>query len=1056
MTLRANLCRHPGALALVFVATVIIVTRPVAGDDDAALRAYHSANGLLQRGMYELAVAEYRRFLTDHPHHEQGDMARYGLGVCLFRMKQYGEAAHVLEAMADRRALPYCAEANLLLGQCLMAQSRFADAAEVLARVPREQVASELADDAASLQVEALYRAGRFADAAATASTFAERWPDARGRDRVALFSAMASINLHQLDAAVDGLRDVLRRSPDGELSERASFLLAQALHHRGFSEEAIAQYRDVLRKPRSPHAPASMLGLATLLAERTETEEAAKLLDTLLEQYPDHEAARGAAFERGRICLDQKQFEEAQGLFQRAAEAGYAPDQCAYWLAKCDSRREQYSAAARRLGEAITSYPTSPLLADMRYDRAAALMQAGDDAAAHALGEFIDLHPDHPLAAEASYLRAAVLSRAGDLNGARGQCQAFLARHTDHNRAGDVMHLRAELEYSAGDLSAAATAYAQLIERHPDSSHVPGATLRLGACLFRLGRQDEAEHTLKSLNHGDSPPAAARLMLAEIAFGRGDWPAAENHYEAFLNTKPEPQSAAAAMLRLGLARARQEKPREAIEAFDQLLAAHPASEHRVHAMFERGQALLELEEEQAAIDAFDQVLEWPENETLLPHSLQHRANLAMRLGEYRQAAALFERARTLPGLEQALAAEVCFRLGESHFAAGDLAAAAAAFNTFSSRFHGDPRRPEADARRAMALSRMGQHEEALRISEAISGEERARLPAPVHTALGYDLAWSLRAAGRKDEAAALYRTTLNRGLENDLRARMLLELSELELDAGRVEAALALLRDLTGMTGFDRQPAEIQEQARYRAALCQYQLDHHAEAAEAFRAFVEAYPGSQLIAAALLAGGEAAFKAGRYRSAADHLDRLVEEHPGDAERPAALLRLGEALAMLQEWTGSEAAFRRFREDYPDSPHWFQAQFGIAWAQENRGEHETAMASYRTVTERHRGSTAARAQFQIGECLFALRRLDEAARELLKVDILYAYPEWSAAALYEAGRCFEAMTSAGKAAEQFRQVQERFPQSRWAGPAAQRLAALAGAASGGSTAPAGP
>ena len=66
--------------------------------------------------------------------------------------------------------------------------------------------------------------------------------------------------------------------------------------------------------------------------------------------------------------------------------------------------------------------------------------------------------------------------------------------------------------------------------------------------------------------------------------------------------------------------------------------------------------------------------------------------------------------------------------------------------------------------------------------------------------------------------------------------------------------------------------------------------------------------------------------------------------------------------------------------------------------------------------------------------------------ELLKVDILYAYPEWSAAALYEAGRCFEQMNRTAEAREQFKAVKDKYGQTRWAELAAQRLAAVSDAA----------
>src|SRR5262249_5062712 len=98
---------------------------------------------------------------------------------------------------------------------------------------------------------------------------------------------------------------------------------------------------------------------------------------------------------------------------------------------------------------------------------------------------------------------------------------------------------------------------------------------------------------------------------------------------------------------------------------------------------------------------------------------------------------------------------------------------------------------------------------------------------------------------------------------------------------------------------------------------------------------------------------------------------------------------------------------------------------------------------YKEVIAGSEGRTAARAQFQIGECLFALKRYDEAARELLKVDILYAYPEWTAGALYEAGRCLTQMGQRDEAGGQFKQVADRFKDTEWARLASQQLASSA-------------
>ena len=144
----------------------------------------------------------------------------------------------------------------------------------------------------------------------------------------------------------------------------------------------------------------------------------------------------------------------------------------------------------------------------------------------------------------------------------------------------------------------------------------------------------------------------------------------------------------------------------------------------------------------------------------------------------------------------------------------------------------------------------------------------------------------------------------------------------------------------------------------------------------------------------------------------------------------------------MQRWAKSETVFGDYLRRFADGEHWYQAQFGIGWARENQKRFPEAVRAYRKVVNGHQGPSAARAQFQIGECLFAQSKFDEAVRELIKVDILYPYPDWSAAALFEAGRCFEKLNKTAEAIDHFRQVDKRFNETRWATMASQRLSEL--------------
>ncbi|MCH6552082.1 MAG: tetratricopeptide repeat protein, partial [Planctomycetes bacterium] len=148
------------------ICALVLCVAPARGqdtiDDSTALRGYFTGNGLLNREMYELAVPEYRRFLDDHADHEKAPVARYGLAVSLFRLARYDEAVVELKQLRPRAGFAYAAEVLTILGQCQLARGQFDMAAECFGDVLREHPGHDLADDAAALAAESLYRAGRF------------------------------------------------------------------------------------------------------------------------------------------------------------------------------------------------------------------------------------------------------------------------------------------------------------------------------------------------------------------------------------------------------------------------------------------------------------------------------------------------------------------------------------------------------------------------------------------------------------------------------------------------------------------------------------------------------------------------------------------------------------------------------------------------------------------------------------------------------------------------------------------------------------------------------
>ncbi|MCH7813400.1 MAG: tetratricopeptide repeat protein, partial [Planctomycetes bacterium] len=974
-------------------------TAPAVGSDDpspdsAELRDYLSATGLLNRGLYELAAEEYRKFLADHDDHQKAAVARYGLAVCLYRLEKHEAAAKELEPLLEVSGFTYAVEVRAMLGQCHLATRRYGSAVEMFQSVWRQHRDHDLADDAAALLVEALYLDDQHAQAGAAATRFEKRFADSPLEERVLVFHGWALVGQGEWAAAAERLSELLDKHPQSPFREQAELLVAQCHEQIGQSDQAVRWYRRVLARAAGAQVPEALLALAGIAQGQGRSGEAGQLLDRLLEEFADSPLRGRALLLRGRVWFDEGDQARAARLFKQAAQqAQELADQTEYWQAKCMLRSGDFAGAAQRLADALQAHPDSRLHPEMRYDRAVALAQTSDDqAAVAALTEFRSRHGDHALAAEAQHLLAAVEHRRGRFDESRTHCRAFLKAHGQHLAAPAIWFLAAENEFLQSRYAEAVKGYDRFIERHPDDTQIDKAQYRRGLALYHLGRLDDAVGPLtRSADLAASQPAfrPGLLSLGDLHFQREEWAQAERRLSEYLSDDTEVPAADDALLKLGLARQRQERYPSAIEAYDELLGKHSDSGHALQARFERGQALVALGRTDEAARAFEQVLADGGDSRFAPFALNHLGAIALGGHDSQAAADLY--ARVLSSNPDApIAAEAMMRRGQALLTAREYESAEKAFAEFLDKYPRHERVAQARGQIAVALSRQGRAAEAIKAIENVERRYGRELDQDTRTGLAYEKAWCLRKLGRDEEAIKAYRALLE-GSGQAENVHALLELAELEAGAGRCALAVPLLERVRRAAADGHPvPDDVSAAATYRLAVCTFEAVKYEAAAKLFEEFLDEHPQHELAASVSFFCGEALFKAGRHRRAVEHLRRVAESFPKDAVAGPSLLRLGEALAMLQHWDRSEQVFGEYLSAFKGTEFWYQARFGIGWARENLGRYSEAIASYRKVVARHQGPTAARAQFQMGECLFAQQEYDEAVRELLKVDILYA------------------------------------------------------------------
>ncbi len=1005
----------------------------VSASADGSLQAGH---GMLQRGLYDLAAEEYRGVLEDPGSALEADEARYGLAVCAYRTGDLESALEQIGRLRGADGFGFADDAAVIRAHALFGLERFDEAGAAFAALAEDYREHAATAAGVALGVESLHRAGEDRAAVRFAEQFGDLVTDADAAARMALFAGQSRERLGDLEGAVETLTPVARDAA-GAIGDHASLRLALILHTLERMEEAQRWYDRAAGGETDAVRPGALLGLGTVRRVRGDAEGALDAVQQLIRAFPDYEPAR-AGYESARARFDLGQYGRARDGFDALAqgEPGELADDAAYWGAKSALRSGDAADAAERLAGAIDAFGGGSLGAEMRYDLGVALQRAGEtQRAREAYGAFRAEHGDHELVADALLAEASLSLDLDDAEGALERSEAMLRGHGAHDEAPVAALIRGEALHRLGRYEDSVAQFEALVDLErlsPDDR--ARAAYRLGLGLWRLGRHDEALAPLMRVTSGAQTDPQFReglLALGDGAFARREWAAAEAFLRAYLGLDPDADGAADARLQLGLSLARQGRPGEARGVFDELLASEGAERHAAHATFELGQAHVELGDDDAARAALEGVLAMDDAERFEPYAARHLGAITMRAGDGASAAEWYERAeRTGSGVfTNGELIEIATDRAAALVNVGDPAGAAEALV----RYDGWEESRRARAWRSIALARTGDHAGAIGLFAGTDG-----LDAELAALLAYERARSLQEIGRTDESRSAYRELIENDDASGVRAHALTDLGTSLLDSGDLEEAADVLERALAIGGI---PADLCRSAIYQAAWARLELGDARKAASLLDADARPCELAELEAPGELVYGEALLALGRPGAAADRL-AIAAAHESSPAHETAMLRLGEAQSQAQRWQQSHDTFEAHLRTYPDSDDWFRSRFGMGWALENAGEPERALPHYRALVERHEGLMTVRAQFQIGECLFALGRHEEAARELLRVDVLYEATEWTPAALFEAGRCFEAMNKIGEARAEYRAVVERFGESDWATMARDRLARL--------------
>jgi TolA-binding protein len=297
-----------------------------------------------------------------------------------------------------------------------------------------------------------------------------------------------------------------------------------------------------------------------------------------------------------------------------------------------------------------------------------------------------------------------------------------------------------------------------------------------------------------------------------------------------------------------------------------------------------------------------------------------------------------------------------------------------------------------------------------------------------------------------EERAHAAYRKLIEEFADAAISVDARFELAEMLADRNDHAAAVKLLKEALDKEPADKPvPPDTTERIRLRLGASLVAVKDYAAAASQFEA-VAGNDKSPYRAQALYRLGECMAAAGEFAKAAEKLavfrDR-AEFHNVAGVSDRAVLRLGQALAAAKEWDRSRQTFEVFLQRYGNSPFAAEARYGIGWALQHQNKLDEAVRAYEQVIAATTAEPAAKAQLGIGQCRLAQKRYAEAAAAFLLVRYTYDYPELGYAAALEAARAF----AEGNQPEQAEKVLKKLvkdapPDSEWSQAARERLEKL--------------
>jgi|GEM_PF-1464313 len=1060
---------------------------------DPALDLYYNANSLCHRRFYKQAVDEYKRFLNKYPNHTKAAKARWGMAISLYNLAKPKEAEPLLAKLVGSSSIKAQDQVHNLWGSCLLELNKFPEAEKAFTWTianGKDPKGKSVTDARVGL-VEAFYLQRKWKELVAASDAMLTNAPTCPHVDKVRFQGAVARSKLEDYATAATVFEKLIATSKNTALVHRAIFRLAECKHLTGKFAEAAEMYAKIAKGDKASKGVYSEYAYYDLGVVYFLQKEYTKAIEELLGFMKVHSRSKlreKAQLYLGRAYLEIKDYNKAVQYLRQLSDpknkTSTVKPSATLWLARAYSRQNSSATVVSILTPVIETFAKTPEMPGLLNELATAKMRLKKFPEAAQLFQRARSITKPPQSVEFLRLQAFCLNQAKQYDASMKLTENFLTKHADDKTVPEVMFIKAEnllmLKKSVEAL-AIFTKFLTTAPDHPRTSltHFRVAQIHIGAKQWAKA----AEHltALLSGDHSDRAFDQANFMLGDCYFHLEKWDETIAALETFVEEKPTEANVDTAIYNLALACQRKKLNDKAIGILRDLVSTRyvrrndegkaiedaddptlPKKErnkrkqkrdlrarkyretlqkqrHHQKARIELGKLLYEAGKYPEARGHLETALQYykRQKEKGDGNAEYYLGWVYLKENNLKQAANYFAQVAAFP--KHPFAQDAALQTSILHIRNKDVKSAQAALEKLMS----GPNPIKADQGAyylglAMArqedLPKPAQNEK--RYTAALANFQTVLTKYPKSDKVPNALYWKgkciakLPKEGGPAKAVEIFAEFLKKYPGHKLSPDVTIDMGKIQFDAKEYETVIKSMKALLDPNAEPQIKGTLRENALYLLGWS-YSKTGDAEASAAALEEMATLQGKNgaTSASASFQAGESRMKLHQYEEALKHFRKAVSAGKGPTHAPA-MLRVAECEGLTKKWNESQRTCTEFLKLYPTSPLAPQVKFTLGWAYENRKQHTQAIEQYRIVIARKKNDElSARAQFQIGECLFVTNKLDDAITELIRVETKYSFPEWSAKALLELGRIREAQKNEDEAIKRYNEVIERFPKS---------------------------